>query len=222
MKTFTKLFAATALLASASTATLAQVDAGGALDAAGSVSVDAGSTSVDAGASGNANANSNAGGNNSTSVNAGGSTDAGGSVNASGNGNANTNASSNGNANANANANASGNTDLNYGQIISDLRTSTTAAADIEALGDSIEVQVVTLSELQGNAGENASALDQAVSTESTLATELKAADALTTYPELHGSITAELGAEYTMDDVVAITSSADGQVTVIVDDSAE
>lgn len=235
MKTFTKILAATALLASTSTAALAQGNSGAALDAAGSVSVDAAGASVDAGATGNANANanSNAGGNGNSNAGGAANSDAGGNANsnAGGNGNGALNAAANSNAGGNASANASTSAEgqLNYGQIISELRTSTTGATDIEALGEeSIEVEVVTLSELQGSAGENASALEQAVSTESTLVTELKAEGATDAYPQLHDAITAaiqaEFGAEseYSMEDVVAITSSADGQVTVIIDDAAE
>ena len=139
MKTLTTLFAATALMASVSTAALAQVSAGGALDASGGVSVDAGSTSVDAGASTNANANASS----NSSTNASGSND---------------------NLNAGASTATGADATLNYGMIISDLNTSTTTAADIEALGTDVQIDVVTLSELRGNAGENASALDQALS----------------------------------------------------------
>jgi hypothetical protein len=210
MKTKTiTLFAATALLASASTATMAQVDAGGALEAAGNVSVDAGNANVGAGAStdANANASSNAGGAN---ANAGGSTDANGSANA----------NANGDLNASANAATSADGEVNYGSIISDLRTSSTTAADIEALGADAQITVVTLSELRGNAGENASALDQAVTAQGSVMADLSAA--IEGDSELRGQIETALSAEgdYTMDDVVSISTSADGQLILVVDDS--
>ena len=195
MKSVTKVLAAAALLASASTATLAQVNVGGALDAGGSVSTDAGSTSIDAGANGNAgaNANSNAGG------------DAGGSVG--------------GNAAGSANANAAGGTrgDLNYGSIISDLRTSSVTTADVEAFveGDT-EITIVTLAELRGNAAENASALDQAVNAQAAALADLRTAIAA------NADITAELeAAGYTTGQVVAVTTSVEGDVTLVVDASA-
>jgi len=208
MKTFTTLFAATALLASASTATLAQVSAGGALDAGSSISVDAGGTSVDAGATGSANANasSNAGGNGNASGNAGGS--------------ANSNAGGNGNSNASANASGSAEGQLNYGSIISDLRSSSVTTADIEAIDDDAQINIVTLSELRGNAAENANALDEAVSAQGTTLAELQAAIEGNT--DLSTTIEAALQAEgdFDMEDVVAITSSANGELTLVVDDS--
>jgi hypothetical protein len=227
MKTFTKLFAATALLASASTATLAQGNSGAAIDAAGTVFVDAGSTSVDAGASGNANANanSNAGGNG----NGGNNSNAGGSANSNagghGNANANSNAGGNGNgaanaaAHSNAGGNASANADgqLNYGQIISDLLSSATTIDNIEALdGTSFEFEVVTLAELRGNAGENAAALEQAVSAETVTkqldALEAKLAEASRTLADVLGT--------YTTDQVVAVATSAEGEVILVIDES--
>jgi hypothetical protein len=220
MNTVTKLLAATALLASASTATLAQVNVGGALDAGGSVSTDAGSTSVDAGANGNANANANANSNADGNGSAGGNSNAGGNsveTNAGGNaaGSVNNNAGGNANASANASGGAQGN--LNYGSIISDLRTSSATTADVQAFveGDT-EVNIVTLSELRGNAAENASALDQAVNAQTAALADLRVAIAA------NAVIMAELDAAgYTADQVVAVTTSAEGDVTLVVDASA-
>lgn len=194
MKSVTKVLAAAALLASASTATLAQVNVGGALDAGGSVSTDAGSTSIDAGANGNAGANSNS--------NAGGNA---GSVG--------------GNAAGGANANAAGGIhgDLNYGSIISDLRTSSVTTADVEAFVESdSEITIVTLAELRGNAAENASALDQAVNAQAAALADLRTAIAA------NADLTAELeAAGYTTGQVVAVTTSVEGDVTLVVDASA-
>ena len=204
MNTVTKLFAATALLASASTATLAQVNVGGALDAGGSVSTDVGSTSADAGANGNANANANS--------------NAGGNSNSNAGGNAAGSVSWNAGGNANGNAAGGAQGDLNYGSIISDLRTSSATTADVRAFveGDT-EINIVTLSELRGNAAENASALDQAVDDAQTAAlADLRVAIAA------NAVIMAELDAAgYTADQVVAVTTSAEGDVTLVVDASA-
>lgn len=120
----------------------------------------------------------------------------------------------NGNANANANAAGNASAGVNYGQIISDLRTGGVTVADIEGLEAGADVQIVTLSEIRGNAAENASALDEAVSSLEASIGELRTA------LEANAEISAELEAEgYTADDVVAVTTSADGSVTIIVDD---
>ncbi len=187
MNTITKLFAAAALLASTSTAVLAQGDAGAGAGASGDVNVNAGNSGVGVGVGGDAgaNANSNAGG-----------------------------ANASGNVNANAGASADGS--INYGSIISELRTSSVTAADIEGLDATANIQIVTLSELRGNAAENASGLDEALSSLETSMEELRTA------MEANTEISAALEAEgYTMDDVVAVTIGTDNSVTIVVDDAA-
>jgi hypothetical protein len=202
-------------MASVSTAALAQVSAGGALDAAGSVSAEAGSTSVDAGASTNANANASGNSSGSTGANASGSTNANGSVTAGGSNNG-----SNGSLNAAASGSAAANGSLNYGSIISDLNTSTTTAADIEGLGSDVQIDVVTLSELRGNAGENANALDQAVTAQGSGMADLRIA--IESNSGLRGEIDAALNAEgdFTLEDVVSISTSAEGHLILVVDDA--
>lgn len=184
MYKLTKLLATTALIAGASSAALAQADVNVDAGADGAVGVEAGDNGV--GVDVGAGAEGNAG------------------------------AGLNGNANANADANAAGNASagVNYGQIISDLRTGGVTVADIEGLEAGADVQIVTLSEIRGNAAENASALDEAVSSLEASIGELR------TVLEANAEISAELEAEgYTADDVVAVTTSADGSVTIIVDD---
>lgn len=123
------------------------------------------------------------------------------------------NAGGNADANANANANAG---EVNFGSIVSSLRTSSVAAADIEALGADAQIDVVTLAEIQGNAAENASAIDEAVSTQSATLADLTAAI------EANADVAAALEAEgFTVDQIVAVTSSGEGNLTIVVDDAA-
>lgn len=134
-------------------------------------------------------------------------------VDAGANANANSNAA-NANANANANPNAAAG-NVNYGQIISSLRTSTIAASDIEALGADAQIEVITLSEVRGDAAENASALDEAVSAQSASLADLTAAI------EANAEVAAALeAAGFTADQIVAVSSSGEGQLTIVVDDS--
>ena len=118
------------------------------------------------------------------------------------------------NAKANASSNAGGMAGNTYGSVISSLSGS--AAIDLSGVTDEANVTIVLLSSLQGNADTEAAALDQALSAN---------ADAMTTLHsnvEANATIKAKLEAEgYTSDDVVALTSSADGAVTVYVDDRA-
>lgn len=181
MKTFTKLFATAAILASTSTYALAQADVG----------IDAG---VDAEVGADVDANA---GNNGVGLGVGG------------------DANANANANANADANAAGAGDVNYGQIISSLQTSNVAAADIEAIDADAQIDIITLSEIKGNAAENASALDEAVSAQSDSLADLTAAF------EANTDVSAALEAEgYTTDQIVAVTSSGEGSLIIVVDDA--
>jgi hypothetical protein len=181
MNVFTKILAATALLASTSTAALAQAQVDVGVGAGGNAGVEAG------------NGNGNAGG--STAVGIDG----------------------NANASANANANRGGQADVStYGDVISSLRTSTVTPEDIEGLAVDTAVTVVVLSELRGNAAENASALDQALAAQETSIDELRPS------LEARAEVQAALEAEgFTTDDVVAVSLQADGSLTVIVDASA-
>jgi len=195
MNTVMKLTAIAAILASTSSWAMAQADVGA--GAGANVGVDAGGASVGTGV----DANANAGGNN-------------GNGNAGANVNANAQAGANNSANGNAGANATGSTEVNYGSIISSLRTSNVTAADIEALGADAQIEIVTLAELQGNAAENSAALGEAVSAQATSLTELTAAIAA------NADVQAALSAEgFTSDQIVAVTSSGEGNLTIVVDD---
>lgn len=117
-------------------------------------------------------------------------------------------------ANANASSNAGGVADNTYGSVISSLSAS--ADVDLAGVTDEANVTIVLLSSLQGNADTEAAALDQALSAN---------VDAMTTLHsnvEANAAIKAKLEADgYAADDVVAVTSSAEGTVTVYVDDRA-
>lgn len=180
MNTFTKLLAATALMASTSTAALAQVDVGADVGADVEVGTDGGP---------NANANENAAAN------------------------ANANAGGNGLA---VGQQADGAASLNYGNIVSSLRTSTVTSADVEALEAGAEVQVINLADLQGNAGENASAIDQAVADAETDIEDLRTA--ISANAEVAAALEA---AGYAADNVVAVTTGAEGGLILVVDEAA-
>jgi hypothetical protein len=124
-------------------------------------------------------------------------------------------ASGNANANANANADDAGGGDVNYGSIASSLNTSSVAAADIEALGADAQIEVITLSEIRGNAAENASAIEQAVAAQAAGLEDLRVAI------RANADVQAALDAEgVTADQIVAVTSSGEGNLTIVVDDA--
>lgn len=114
-------------------------------------------------------------------------------------------------ANASAGAAVADNT---YASVTSSIAGS--AAVDLSLVTDEANVTIVLLSALEGDAATEAAALDAALSA---------SADAMTTLHsniEANAVIKAKLEAEgYTSDDVVAVASSADGVVTVYVDDRA-
>lgn len=104
----------------------------------------------------------------------------------------------------------------NYGQVISSLQSKAATADDIKALGQDVTVDIVLLSELKGNAADNANALDQAISDQADAMADIHAA------LDANAAIKAKLDeAGYTADEVVAVTSTADNEVTLVVDDSA-
>lgn len=130
----------------------------------------------------------------------------------------------NGNAGASVGATAGANasTDManqpaNFGQIISGLNTEVAAdwSTELQGLGEDPQVHIVKLSELKGNAAENASALDNAL---------MKAEadiDAARSAIGGNAKLTAALTAEsFTPDDVVAVQVEGDSDVTLIVDDA--
>ncbi len=202
MKTFTKIVAVAALLASTSSLALAQVSVGVGTDAGGSVSVGSGSDSgtsvgVDTGVDAGLNAGTGSGDSSGSGLS--------GEANASGS--ANANASSSGNAS---------NSDINFGSIVSSLRTSSTTAADIETVDSDAQITIVTLSEIQGSAAEGSNAIEQAINDQEDSLSDLSVAI------QANAEISAALDAEgFSSDDVVAVTSAAEGDLTIIVDDTS-
>ena len=79
---------------------------------------------------------------------------------------------------------------------------------------------MVTLSELRGNAGENANALNRAFSPQGTAIADLKAA--IENDPELSADVQAALSAkgDFELDDVISVSTSAEGRLTLVVDDA--
>lgn len=99
-----------------------------------------------------------------------------------------------------------------YGAVVSSLQTGTNAEADIGSIDAESEISTMTVSELQGNAGENAQALDNAL------------ADAeLTDFHAMidgNAELKAALEAEgFEAEDVIGVYSTADNSFEVLVDD---
>jgi hypothetical protein len=115
-------------------------------------------------------------------------------------------------ASANASANAGGNSDNTYGSVVSSIAGS--ADIDLTTYTDETKVTIVLLSELQGNAANEASALDNALSTNAEAMTKLH------TNVEANAVIKAKLEAGgHSVDDVVAVKTAADGSLIIYVDD---
>ena len=102
----------------------------------------------------------------------------------------------------------------NYGELISTLQAKT--SADVSSFSDASTVNFVTLSSLQGQAGANAQALDNA------LAKNQEAMTALHASIEANAALKAKVEAGgFAVDKVVAVQTSADGAFTIYVDDRA-
>lgn len=104
---------------------------------------------------------------------------------------------------------------MNYGDVISSLRSGTDAMADISALDDTATVRIVLLSELQGSSAENAEGLDMALSDQEQSVAELRG------LIEANSALRTQLEAEgHTAEDVVAVSTDAAGEVILVVDGS--
>jgi hypothetical protein len=159
-----------------------------------------------AGAGANASAGAGQGGNQGVGVGAGGGVGVGAGAGAGAAHGADVSAAARAGAPARADA-------PNYGTVISSLRSSRVASADLEAVDDSTTIRIYTLADLRGNAAENAQALDNA------LADRQGAVSDLRTEIEANTTLAAALEAEgYTADDVVAVTTHTDGGIILIVD----
>ena len=106
----------------------------------------------------------------------------------------------------------------NYGQIVSAFQSGSENPSDwateIGALSADATVNIVTLSELKGEAAENASALDSFIADAGTDVEATRSAI------KANSDLTAALEAQnYTPDDVVAVMVNGDSEATLIVDD---
>jgi len=132
------------------------------------------------------------------------------------------NAGANVGADVSANAAASGqNTgdasagNKNYGQLISRLETDDISAEMLSDVDAETDTTIVLMSDLKGEAAENASALENALSKQEENISELRASI------EANAALTATLEAEgYSVDQVVAVNSSTSSEVTLVVDDT--
>lgn len=128
-------------------------------------------------------------------------------------------------AGTNAGANAGGGADMSaktsggassqtYGSVVSALNSSGGASADLSAVTDSTTINIIPLSSLKGEAAANAEALDKALSEKSSDLTTLR------TKIDANAALKAKLEADgHASDDVVAVTSEADGSLNVYIDD---
>jgi hypothetical protein len=191
-----KLTIAGLLAASVSTAALAQ----GAGQGVGAEAA--------AGAGANASAGAGQGGNQGVGIGAGGGVGVGAGAGAGAGAAHGADVSAAARAGAPARADAP-----NYGTVISSLRSSRVASADVEAVDDSTTIRIYTLADLRGNAAENAQALDNALADQQGTVSDLR------TEIEANTTLAAALEAEgYTADDVVAVTTHTDGGIILIVD----
>lgn len=120
------------------------------------------------------------------------------------------NAAASGQNNGHANA---GN--KNYGQLISGLQTGAVSADMLSGVDAETDTSIVLMSDLKGEAAENATALENALSKQEENISDLRASI------EANAALTEKLEAEgYSVDQVVAVNSTTSGEVTLVVDDS--
>lgn len=137
-------------------------------------------------------------------------------------GTAGANAGADVSANASGNAAASGQNNGNsnagnqtYGQLISGLQTGEVSAEMLSGVDAETDTTIVLMSDLKGEAAENASALENALSKQEENISDLRASI------EANAALTEMLEAEgYSVDQVVAVNSSTSGEVTLVVDDT--
>lgn len=109
---------------------------------------------------------------------------------------------------------ATASANMNYGSLISSLNAS--KMADVKTFSSTSIVNCVKVSTLKGDASGDAVALDNALTKSATLVTELKAAI------NANADLRAKLDTTTCpIDDIVAVTTEADGSFTVYVDDRA-
>ncbi|EAQ24705.1 hypothetical protein [Roseovarius sp. 217] len=136
----------------------------------------------------------------------------GADVSANVSGNASDSAQNNSSVGVGANANAKS---PNYGQLISGLQTGEVSAEMLSDVDADTDTTIVLISDLQGEAAENASALQNALSEQEDNISDLRA------NIEANATLKEKLEAEgYSVDQVVAVNSTTSGEVTLVVDDN--
>ncbi|WP_238364369.1 hypothetical protein [Mesobacterium pallidum] len=116
-----------------------------------------------------------------------------------------------GKASGNASGNMGGSSDR-YGQIIAELNTGGDAAADVEQIGEDVMVSTVEIDKLKASG--NVTALENAIARNTD-------GDALRAAVEANAALQTAVEADgYDTDDVLAVRSTADGHVWVIVQGS--
>ena len=109
----------------------------------------------------------------------------------------------------------------NYGSVISGLQSSNTV--DLTAFNDQSTVNCVGVSTLQGDASNNAQALDNAISKNQDKLTSLRTSVSSNTelMTKLEASCTTAQIEGFTPEDIVSVQSGADGTFTFYIDDRA-
>lgn len=101
-----------------------------------------------------------------------------------------------------------------YGTVISSLRSGGNVEADIAGITADSEVETTTVSELQGQAGDTAAALDNALAQAEGELTEMRGM--ISANADFQQMIEAE---GYSADDVIGVYQASNGSVEVLIDD---
>tara|TARA_R110001599_G_scaffold129952_2_gene304748 strand:+ start:290 stop:919 length:630 start_codon:yes stop_codon:yes gene_type:complete len=106
----------------------------------------------------------------------------------------------------------------NYGQLISDLRTNSSANAEVETniknFKADAQVDTVLVSDLKKDAGKDAKSLDNALEAQKDSVTKMR--NAIDANADLKSKVEAQ---GYSVGDIVAVRSGANGELTLVVDD---
>ncbi len=119
-----------------------------------------------------------------------------------------------------AQANGNGNSEAgkqNYGQLIASLRTSGTAGAEtITNLNADADITITLMSELNGEAAENAAALEQALNDQEENISDIRSEI------EANAELVAALEAEgFTAEQVVAVQAEGSDEIMLVVNDAS-
>lgn len=112
----------------------------------------------------------------------------------------------------NASMDGMGKANLNYGQVISDIRSGKVTSTDFSTLSDDASIETVLLSELEGDA--DATALDNAISAEGDAMVAFH--DQIAADAQLAAALTEE---GYMPEDVVAANVVSENEVVLVIND---